>query len=174
MKNLVCSFIFSFLAVAVFAQSGSWTVVEAASVPEAVKAKQSAQFPGTTVAKWEKKSGQNKKGVSFTHYVAVFKVDGNHTRARFKEDGTLNTATTHLPAPKLPQAIQTMAATKYAEYKLTGGEKIMDFSTNKETYRIKLLKGSAKLTVYVDANGNEVQKDKVSENVKDSDTEGPK
>ncbi|MEL7120109.1 MAG: hypothetical protein AAFO07_11730 [Bacteroidota bacterium] len=86
-------------------------------VPEAVQTSQSGNFPGISVAQWEKQMA-SAQGESGTRYVANFKDGGNQlVRARYYTDGTGITATTYYAASQLPSIIKDAAARNYPDCK---------------------------------------------------------
>lgn len=138
--------------------------VSADEVPANVVATQSAIF-SVAVRSWEKQtaSGNNKAG---TRYVASFMEQAKIvTRARYTDSGTGLTATTYYRAEQLPTVIQEAAATNYGGYKLESGEKVLYISTKENFFRLRLRKGAQKLVVYVDNNGNELEKNEVPDEV---------
>ena len=138
-------------------------------VPQAVQTTQSGNFPGITVAQWEKQTAST-QGESGTRYVANFKDGGNQVvRARYYTNGTGVTATTYYAASQLPSVIKDAAARNYPDYKLTSGEKIFLLSTQKSYYRIRLRKGAQKLVVYVNNNGEEIQRKNIPSQVREDE-----
>jgi hypothetical protein len=151
-------------------KGGNSERLDAAQVPELVKSSFNTAFPGIP-ATWEKHSAKGKAdGKSYTKYVAVFTQDGQKSRARYREDGTALSSTKYMKADKMPDAVKSGMKTKYPGFEASGGEEVKG-KGDKKIYRIKAKKGSAKLTTYFDENGNEVTKEKVTDDVKEGEDE---
>lgn len=138
--------------------------VAAEEVPQAVHDAQAGFFPGITVNVWEKQSA-SARSKSGDRYVANFQKDGQKSRARYYANGKGISATTYYTAKELPEVIRTAAAENYAAYQLTSGEAIQVLNQQKSFFRLRLRKGAQKLVVYVDANGQELSKDSIPEEV---------
>ena len=131
--------------------------VSAEDVPANAIATQAASF-SASVLTWEKQTA-SAKGNAITRYVASFTEQTKTvTRARYTNNGTGLSATTYYTAEQLPTVLQDSAATNYPNYKLESGEKILYIPTKQNLFRIRLRKGAQKLVVYVDNNGNELDK----------------
>jgi hypothetical protein len=151
-------------------KGGNFEKVDAAQVPDPVKNAFTSANPGVT-ATWEKHSARGKADKPFTKYVAVFTTaDGNKSRARYREDGTAMTSSKYMKAEKMPDNVKKGMKSKYPDFTPTAAENVKG-KDGKSMYRIKSKKGSAKLTTYFDENGNEITKEKVSDDVKDGEDE---
>jgi hypothetical protein len=148
-------------------KSANLKQVEASEVPEAVK----NSFKATaTDVRWEKHEAKGKEGKSHVRYVAVYTQDGTRARARFKEDGSALSSSKYMGGQKLPAAIQTAATTKNPGAKLIGGEELTT-KKGQVIYRVRLRNGSSKITSVFDANGNEITRDKMTEEHKEGEEE---
>jgi hypothetical protein len=144
--------------------------IDAAQVPDPVKTAFAAANAGATPT-WEKHTARGKADKSFTKYVAVFATaDGMKNRARYKEDGTVMSSSKYMKADKMPDGIKAGMKSKYPDFTATVAENIKGKDA-KSVYRVKSKKGSAKLTAYFDENGNEITKDKVTDEVKEGEDE---
>jgi hypothetical protein len=92
------------------------------------------------------------------------------SRARYREDGTAMSSSKYMKADKMPDGIKTGMKSKYPDFIPTVAENIKG-KDGKSVYRVKSKKGSAKLTAYFDENGNEITKDKVTDEVKEGEDE---
>lgn len=144
--------------------NASAKVVDAASVPEAVKNAQETYFPGMPVTQWEFHEATSKKNNTYSKYVAVFKQHELVTRARYKTDGSSISSSNYFGPKKAPQVVLD-AQSRYSGYKLAGGAQIRVSKSGKTFYKIKFVKGATKMFVYLDESGNEVTKDKAPEEV---------
>jgi hypothetical protein len=144
----------------------SGQTVDASQVPDAVKSAFAAM--GSTATRWEKHAAKGKKTI--VRYVAVYTQDGMRGRARFREDGTAMSSSKYMKAEQLPVAIKSAAEAKAQGQKVMGGEEI---KTKKgETYYRVFSRGGGSRTVSVfDANGQLVTKDKMSDDLKESEGE---
>jgi uncharacterized membrane protein YkoI len=149
------------------AQAAGVTKIEAAQVPDAVKNAFAVQATDT---RWEKHEATGKAGKSHVRYVAIYTQDGVKARSRFKEDGTPMSSSKYMGAAKLPAAIQSAATTKNPGAKLVGGEELKT-KDGKVYYRVRLRNGGSRITSVFDANGAEVTKDKMTEEIKDGEEE---
>lgn len=168
MKNIL--FILAFIATTFTVQAqvnGSIQKIDADEVPAAVIASQASNFPAATVTVWEKQSATGRKR-SGERYVASFNNNGQAARAKYAKNGIGSTAITFYDGEQLPAVIQEAAATNYDGYTLNSGEQIQVLSTKDIFYRLRLRKGAQKLVVYVDATGNEVSKEEVTEEVEEA------
>jgi hypothetical protein len=154
--------------------TGSVQKVDAANVPANVAKAFSEDFPTGSIIRWELHTVAGDKG-SGKKYVAIFdNADKVRSRARYKEDGTGRTATEYYwgaNVSKLPQGIRDYAAKKYADHKLTGAEKEINLRTDKSAYRVKLRKGAAKVTVWLNADGTEVGAKNIDPELEESQSE---
>jgi hypothetical protein len=73
-----------------------------------------------------------------------------------------------MKADKLPETIGKNAKSKNPEFELVGGEEIKT-KKGETFYRVRMKKGSSKLTTLYDANGNEVTKDKQPEEAQEDE-----
>ncbi len=146
----------------------SGQTVDASQVPDAVKSAFAAIGP--TATRWEKHEAKGKSAKSFVKYVAVYTQDGMRGRARFLEDGTAMSSSKYMKAEQLPVAIKSAAEAKAQGQKVMGGEEI---KTKKgETYFRVFSRGGGSRTVSVfDANGQPVTKDKMPEDLSESEGE---
>jgi hypothetical protein len=150
------------------ARSASSTPIEASQVPQVVQDVHNQKFAGTTVTRWELKQATGKKEIQW--YAAAFSsAEGVKARARYKPDGTIISSTHYFGSAKAPEAIKSAAAARYSDYTLTGCEQITIPAKNKNFYRVKLRKGSTKITTYMDETGAEITKDKAPKEVAESD-----
>jgi uncharacterized lipoprotein NlpE involved in copper resistance len=174
MKKSITFILITVFALTSYAQRGSKkgaiqragvTKVEVAQVPDAVKNAFTVQATDT---RWEKHEATGKAGKAHVKYVAIYTQDGIRTRSRFKEDGSAMSSSKYMGAEKLPTAIQTAATTKNPGAKLVGGEELT-LKTGQVYYRVRLRNGSSKINSLFDASGNEVTKDKMTEELKETD-----
>lgn len=155
---------FILVIVALFTMQLSFgQTIDAAQVPANVKSSFESDFSGVNLIRWEKYNG-------FIKYVAVFdNSEKVRCRARYKEDGKGISATTYFWFPnvkKVPQGIKNYASSKYPDYKLVGAEKEMSLKDkSKYGYRVKLRKGGKKVTVWLDENGKEIDKNSLSKDL---------
>ncbi len=184
MKKTTLLLVLVFAGISVFAQdkakgrekgkakaelkSAGFQQIDAAQVPDAVKNSFTQSTPGVTGVTWQKHTAKGKADKSFTKYVAVYTVDGKTARARFREDGTAMSSSKYMGAQKLPENIRTTATTKNPGFELVGGEEVKT-KKGQTFYRVRMKKGSSKLTTLYDANGNEVVKDKEPEEAKEDE-----
>ncbi len=176
MKKLLIVLLAVCVATASFAQGGkrrnglkavNFQQVDASQVPDAVK----NSFKATaTDVKWQKNEAKGKAGKMHVRYVAVYTEDGAKVRARFKEDGTSMSTSKYMGGQKLPAAIQTAATTKHPGAKLMGGEELTTKS-GQVIYRVRLRNGGSKITTVFDANGNEITRNKMTEEQKEGEEE---
>jgi hypothetical protein len=132
--------------------------IDVAQVPDAVKNSFNSKAAGVGNVRWEKHTAKGKADKSFTKYVAVYTVDGVRSRSRFREDGTAMSSSKYMGAQKLPENIRNSATSKNPGFELQGGEEVKT-KKGETYYRVRMKKGSSKLTSLYDANGNEVVKD---------------
>jgi len=161
--NLLAIFLISMIT---FGQSNfNLTVIQASDVPQAVKDQQNAKFPNINVEKWEKNTFTKKAGKPSEWFVAVFKENNNRVRSRYANDGKAISATTYYLAAGIPQNIKDDAVSKYPGFTVTSGEKIKNFNSGKEYYRVRLKKGSSKLVLYYNPDGTEVKKENLPDEI---------
>jgi hypothetical protein len=141
--------------------------IDVAQVPDAVKKSFTVKAADLH---WEKREMQGKAGKSHVHYVAVYTQDGTRVRARFKEDGTAMSSSKYMGAQKLPEVIQTAAKAKNPGAVLRGDEELTT-KGGQVFYRVRLKNGSSKITSVFDANGGEVTKEKMTEELKQGEEE---
>lgn len=176
MKKLLIVLLAACVATTSFAQGGkkrnglkavNLQQVDASQVPDAVK----NSFKATaTDVKWQKNEAKGKAGKTHVRYVAVYTQDGALVRSRFKEDGTAMSSSKYMGGQKLPANIQTAATTKNPGAKLMGGEEVTTKS-GQVIYRVRLRNGGSKITTVYDANGNEITRDKMTEEHKEVEDE---
>lgn len=169
MKKLLSIVAICFLATTAFSQgklkkgkaaarSASSTAVEVAQVPQPVQDSHNQNFAGSTVHRWEVKQNSGKKQLQW--YTAVFTTtESMKAQARYKPEGNLVSSSTYYDAAKAPDAIKSAATSRYSGYTLVGCEKINVPSKSKNFYRVRLKKGSTKITTYLDDTGAEVTKE---------------
>ena len=176
MKKLVIVLLAACVATASFAQGGkrrnalkavNFQQVDASQVPDAVK--NSFKATATDVT-WQKNEAKGKAGKTHVRYVAVYTQDGVRVRSRFKEDGTAMSSSKYMGGQKLPANIQTAATTKHPGAKLVIGEELTTKS-GQVIYRVRLRNGGSKITILLDANGNEITRDKMTEDHKEGEEE---
>jgi uncharacterized membrane protein YkoI len=174
MKKLIPFILLALLSMATYAQRGTKkaaiqragvTKIEVAQVPDAVKNAFTVQATDT---RWEKHEAQGKGGKSYVRYVAIYTQDGVKARSRFKEDGTAMSSSKYMGGQKLPAAIQSAATAKNPGAKLMGGEELTT-KDGKVYYRVRLRNGGSKITSLYDANGIEVTKDKMTDEMKEGE-----
>lgn len=149
-------------------KSAGFRTVEISEVPDAVKNAFNTSAAGATNVRWEKHTAKGKTDKSFTKYVAVYLQDGVRARARYREDGTAMSSSRYLGGQKLPENISTSAKSKNPGFELVGGEEVKT-KKGETFYRVRMKKGSSKLTTLYDANGNEVIKDKQEDEVQEDE-----
>lgn len=132
--------------------------VEISEVPEAVKNAFFTHAAGATNVRWEKHLAKGNADKSFTKYVAVYMQDGVRARARYREDGTALSSSKYMGAQKLPENIGTSAKAKNPGFELVGGEEVKT-KKGETFYRVRMKKGSSRLTTLLDVNGNEVKRE---------------
>jgi hypothetical protein len=176
MKKLLIILLAACIATASFAQGGkrrnalkaaNLQQVDASQVPDAVK---NALKTSATEVKWEKHEAKGKAGKTHVRYVAVYTQDGVRVRSRFKEDGSAMSSSKYMGGQKLPANIQTAATTKHPGAKLVIGEELTTKS-GQVIYRVRLRNGGSKITTVFDANGNEITRDKMTEEHKEGEEE---
>jgi hypothetical protein len=146
----------------------SGQTIDASQVPDAVKNAFSAT--GATAIRWEKHEAKGKSEKSSVKYVAIYDQNGIRSRARYKEDGTALSSSKYLKADQLPANIKSAAETKAQGMKVMGGE---EFKTKKGEvfYRVFTRGGGSKTVTVFDSNGQPVTKDKMHEELKESEGE---
>ncbi len=149
-------------------KSAGFQQIDVAQVPDAVKNAFNTKAAGVTNVRWEKHTAKGKADKSFTKYVAVYQVDGVRARSRFREDGTAMSSSKYMGAQKLPENIRNSATTKNPGFELKGGEEVKT-KKGETYYRVRMRKGSSKLTTLYDANGNEVVKDNAPEEAQEDE-----
>ena len=159
MKKLVIVLLAACVATASFAQGGK----------RRNALKNSFKATATDV-KWQKNEAKGKAGKTHVRYVAVYTQDGVRVRSRFKEDGTAMSSSKYMGGQKLPANIQTAATTKHPGAKLVIGEELTTKS-GQVIYRVRLRNGGSKITILLDANGNEITRDKMTEDHKEGEEE---
>ncbi|MFY8036258.1 MAG: hypothetical protein ACOVMQ_03770 [Cyclobacteriaceae bacterium] len=176
MKKLLIVFLAACVASASFAQGGkrrnalkaaNHQQIDVSQVPESVKSSFKASAADV---KWEKHEAKGKAGKSLVRYVAVYTQDGVRVRARFKEDGTAMSSSKYMGGQKLPANIQTAATSKFPGAMLVGGEELTT-KGGQVIYRVRLRNGGSKITTVLDANGNQITRDKMSEEHKEGEEE---
>jgi hypothetical protein len=179
MKKLLSLIVVCLLAITAYSQaktkkgkavarSSSSTPVDVAQVPQPVQDTHNQTFPGTTLTRWESRKGSGKKEIQW--YSAVFTTpESTKARARYKADGVLVSSSTHYDAAKAPEAVKSAAASRFSDYTLLGCEKINLPAKNKDFYRVRLKKGSTKVTTYMDETGAEITKEKAPAEILESD-----
>lgn len=142
--------------------------VDASQVPDAVKNAFAAT--GATATRWEKHEAKGKSEKSYVKYVAIYDQDGIRSRARYKEDGTALGTSKYMKADQLPANVKSAAEAKAQGMKLMGGE---EFKTKKGEvfYRVVARGGGSKTVSVFDSNGQPVTKDKMLEELKESEGE---
>ncbi len=142
--------------------------VDASQVPESVKNAFTAT--GATATRWEKLEAKGKSAKSIVRYVAVYEQDGMRARARYREDGSAMSSSKYMKADQLPANIKSAAEAKSQGQKVMGGEEL---KTRKgEIYYRVFSRGRGSRTVSVfDANGQPVTKEKMSDDLKESEGE---
>jgi ribosomal protein L15E len=180
MKRATILILITLMTIATYAQRenkkgmggrGAVTKIEATQVPEAVKKAFTVQAPDV---QWEKHEAKGKKGKSGVRYVAVYTQDGVKVRSRFSEDGTPLSSSKYMGNQKLPEAVQSAATAKYPNAKIVGGEEFKA-KDGKVYYRVRLREGSSKkITTMYDADGKEVIKDKLKDELKEGEEEEEK
>lgn len=152
------------------AQKMGVKVLSESEVPAEVKATHEQLFPGVSVIRWEGHKWVNKKDKERGKIVAVFDYEGVRTRARYRPNGKALSASSYYKADKLPAAVAA-AAGRYEGYELKGGSKTWSLkdSSKAPVYKIRLRKGAQVLTVFVDEQGNEIEKGKLSEELQEDE-----
>lgn len=141
--------------------------IDASQVPDAVK----QAFTVTAIdLKWEKRTMQGKKGNEHTHYVAVYTQNGMRVRSRFKADGSKLSTSRYMRAANIPTVVATAATNKNSGAKLMGAEEITTKSGDL-IYRVRLRNGSTKISTLLNAQGTEISKEKVTEEIKEGEIE---
>jgi len=143
------------------------THVDPTQVPTAVKNAFKVQ---ATAIRWEKQEVKGRAGKSHIRYVAVYKQDGIATRSRFKEDGSTMSSSKYMGAAKLPPVIQSAATAKNPGANLMGAEQFTT-KNGQVFYRVRSRNGGSKVTTLYDANGAEVTKDKMIDEIKEGEEE---
>ncbi|MBS1554713.1 MAG: hypothetical protein JSU09_07295 [Bacteroidetes bacterium] len=181
MKTTITFILVALIAVASYAQPGkrrgagqaregriSGQTIDASQVPDAVKNTFAAT--GATALRWEKHEAKGKAAKSWVKYVAVYDQDGKRCRARFREDGSAMSSSKYMKADQLPANIKSASEAKAQGQRVMGGEEI---KTKKgETFYRVMSRGGGSRTVSVfDANGQPVTKEKMPEDLKDSEGE---
>ncbi len=171
MKNLFLIALFAFSAGTAFAQwNYSVDKVDPANVPQSVLDTHNEAFPDKTVS-WELHTGTG-KNKSKSQYVAIFRERSSSVRARYTIEGVGISATTYYRGINgIPEVVKDGVANKYPDFTLKSAEKIYSFKKDDLVYRARLHKGAAKLVVYLDAEGNIIEKDDVPEEVKEDEGE---
>ncbi len=144
----------------------SGQTVDASQVPDAVKSAFAAT--GSTATRWEKHEGKGKKTIG--RYVAVYTQDGMRGRARFREDGTAMSSSKYMKAEQLPVAIKSAAEAKAQGQKVIGGEELKT-KKGEIFYRVFSRGGGSRTVSVFDANGQPVTKDKMPEDLSESEGE---
>lgn len=172
MKNLLILCLISLFALPAIAQYGyTVDVVEASEVPAEVTSTHEAAFPDAEVKRWELHTGKGKNN-SNSKYVAVCNDNGNALRARYKTDGTGISATTYYRrAANAPAEVVETLEELYPDFSLRSGEKIYSFKKDDFVYRARLRQGGSKLVVYLDSEGNKIEKKDLPDEVKEAEME---
>lgn len=176
MKTLMLTLFTAVVTTVSFTQDQNWTntVVQESEVPSAVTSTFKTKYNPSKIVRWEKRTWQGKDKLH-TKYVVIFDQDGLRQRARYMDDGSGISATTYYwlkNVEKLPEAVKNYASTKYPDFKLESGEKELNLKKGTYVYRIRLRKGKAtKLVVYVNENGEEINKDNVDKEILENESE---
>jgi uncharacterized lipoprotein NlpE involved in copper resistance len=141
--------------------------IDASQVPDAVK---QAFSVTTSDLKWEKHTLQGKKGNEHTRYVAVYTQAGTRMRSRFKADGSKLSTSRYMRAASVPATVATSATNKNQGAKLMGAEEITT-KNGDVVYRVRLRNGSTKISTLLNAQGTEISKEKVMEEIKEGEIE---
>lgn len=151
-------------AASVQAQKMGVKVLNESEVPAEVKNTHAALFPAVSVIRWEGHKWVNKNDKERGKIVAVFDYDGVRTRARYRPNGKALSASSYYKADQLPASVAAAAA-RYEGYELKGGSKTWSLKSPDKApvYKLRLRKGAQVLTVFVDEQGNEIEKNKLSE-----------
>lgn len=168
---ITCIFIVSGFSQATFKTE----TIEASQVPASVTSSFNSKYSGVKVVRWEKHIFTNKKGKKHAKFVCIFDKDGLRSRSRYMPNGTALSATTYYRfknVQKLPEPIKKYAKTKYPDFKLTGGEKELSHKNGKYVYRIRLKKGPSKVVVYLNENGEEINKDNIDGEILENENDG--
>ena len=165
MKNMIVfSFLLFSVTLATAQVSYQVSVIDADEVPASVITAQERFFSGISVNRWEKHAYSGRERTK-DRFVAIFRSNGQSTRARYSTGGKGITATTYYNGTNLPQAIQDAAASNYNGYRLMSGEQIQVLEKSYTVFRVRLRKGAQKLVVYLDEQGSEIEKPEVPEEV---------
>ena len=165
MKKFLFSSVLLLASIPLVAQY-AYTVekVTDSSVPASVKDSFTKRFSDASVVRWEKHTGKGAKR-SVSKFVVIFDQDGIRSRARYRPDGSGISASSYYlfkRLEKLPDAVKAYAADNYPDHKLGSGEKILSLKSSVYAYRIRLRKGSSVAVVYLNEEGEKLNKDNLS------------
>ena len=158
---LLCSFFGS------YAQRKSQQQIDPSQIPAAVRTSQQSNFPYVQTVRWEIRDLMSSRKF-ITKYVAVFDVESNAIRARYKGDGTLVSSSKFFNSEQAPGQIKNLGG-RFNDYKLKSAEEIKTYTKGKLFYRGYFFKGKKRLVAYVDDNGKELTEEKVPAEVKEDE-----
>ncbi|WP_038031746.1 hypothetical protein [Thermonema rossianum] len=152
------------------AQKMGVKVLNEEEVPAEVKATHDRLFPGVKVIRWEGHKWVNKNDKERGKIVAVFDYEGVRTRARYRPNGKALSASSYYKADQLPASVASAAA-RYEGFELKGGSKTWSLKDTSKApvYKLRLRKGAQVLSVFVDEQGNEIEKNKLSEELQEDE-----
>jgi len=143
------------LAVFAFVLEANAQKVNEADVPEAVKTKFVAMFPGVKTDGWEKENGK---------YEAEFKQNKIETSVLFESNGTYVQTDVEIPVSELPKGVNDYATKNLAGKKINEATKITS-ADGTLTYEAEI----GNIDYLFDAGGNFLKKDSDSGDTEDDD-----
>jgi hypothetical protein len=181
MKTTIAFVLIAFFSIHSYAQPGkrrganpgregkiSGQTIDAGQVPDVVK--NAFATTGATAERWEKQEAKGKEGKSFVKYVAVYSQGGMRVRARFREDGSALSTSKYMKGDQLPANIKSAAEAKAQGQQVMGGEEIKT-KKGETFYRVFSRGGGSKTVSMFDAKGQPVTREKMSDDLKDSEGE---
>lgn len=171
MKSILFFVLLTGMTFSTFAQSKSTSVqVDESQVPQVVKDNFTKAFGATPVTKWMLSTIQ-RKDKTFERYIAVFTKDGLNHKARFLHDGKEVNYSIHYDKEQMPAVVKTGISALYPDFEAKACELVYSYRQNTEVYRVRLRKETAKLVVYLDAEGKELKGKQVPDDINDRDSE---
>lgn len=114
-------------------------------VPAKIKTQFSADFPGITPKRWEKKGAD---------WVAVMTHNNKPARARYTKEGRQRWVTHHWRGPEVPSNITAKILADYPDFKVDWATETENPNTKKHTFWVHLSKPGFVLKVLVNADGS--------------------
>ncbi len=88
-------------------------------------------------------------------------------RAFYAEDGSVKYSNVFYGVKGMPEAVKTGATKLHPDFKIVSAGYTKILSSQKEGYQVNLPKGTQKVELWLDAQGNELSKEYIAEAFKD-------